>query len=134
MLERLRELDNKVLGPPRPTRWWQSLGGLFGWLGAYGALHVAEPRASWYAAVPLVVGLSGLAWYTVTAVRDPARVGRHSDVALPPVWIGLGILPLLFEPRARQAPYLVLYVVMVLAGILSLAVALRRRRGMAVSG
>ena len=135
MLQKLRDLDTLVLGPPKPAGpWFMRLGGLFGWFAAYGALHLAEPDASWFPGVSLVVGLAYIAPYTVKSVRDPASVGRHADIAVPPIWILLGIAPMVFEPNARQAPWVVLYVAMIVVGIVAVTAALLRRRGMPASG
>ncbi|HWL35475.1 MAG TPA: hypothetical protein VNQ77_04715 [Frankiaceae bacterium] len=132
--ERLRRLDDRVLGPAPPGPAWPRLAGVAAWLTvvtmrmAFDA--VAESDATW-AVLGGVLAVVCVAWLAVST----REAFRRRVVGVSPgfaglLWVAAGGLQLVFDYEHRPAAFFVLNGLLVAIGLgIEVAVLRRHREG-----
>lgn len=130
VLERLRRLDDRVLGPADPGPAWPRLIGVAAWLTlvglrtSFGGAADSEP---WTMVLGIATGVVGLGWL-VSATR---AAFRRRVPGIPPyvaglLWVAIGVIPLI-DYEDQPAAYFVVHGALALLG-LGIAVAGWRAR------
>lgn len=129
-LERLRRLDDRVLGPAEPGPVWPRLVGVAAWLTLVGlrtGFGGASDSDAWTVVLGVATAAVGLGWLAA-ATRETFR---HRVRGFPPylagaLWLGIGVIPLI-DHADQPAAYFVVHGVLALLGAGIVVAGLRAR-------